>query len=71
MLIFIQLKAFWYTSKDYYIRAEMLSLMFKELTKYSLLNSCSAKESLLNSQLNSNAVRMGSLLESAIREGLK
>ena len=40
------------------------------LTMYSLLNSCSAKESLLSSQLSSKAVRMGSLLDKAIREGL-
>ena len=40
------------------------------LTKYSLLNSCSANESRLSSQLNSNAVRMGSLLDKAIRDGL-
>ena len=40
------------------------------LTMYSLLNSCSAKESLLSSQLSSKAVRIGSLLDKAIREGL-
>ena len=41
------------------------------LTRYSLLNSCSANESLLNSQLNSNAVSIGSLLDNAMSDGLK
>lgn len=40
------------------------------ITWYSILNSCSIKLSLRSSQLSSKAVRMGSLEESAIREGL-
>ena len=39
------------------------------LTRYSLLNSYSAKASCLSSHESSKAVRMGSLLDSAIREG--
>ena len=42
----------------------------RNLTRYSLLNSCSANESLLSSQLSSNAVSIGSLLERAIKDGL-
>ena len=40
------------------------------ITKYSLLNSCSRTERRRSSQLSSKAVRMGSLLERAIRDGL-
>ena len=38
-------------------------------TKYSLLNSYSSKASCLSSHESSKAVRMGSLLDSAMREG--
>ena len=38
-------------------------------TMYSLLNSHSAKASSLSSHESLKAVRMGSLLESAIKEG--
>ena len=48
-----------------------LNLKLHVLTRYSLLNSCSANDSLLSSQLNSNAVSIGSLLDRAIRDGLK
>ncbi len=53
-------------------RARNISTPFSlslRLTWYSLLNSCSAKESLLSSQLSSKAVRMGSLEERAMSEG--
>ena len=45
-------------------------ISYNFLTRYSLLNSCSANDSRLSSQLSSNAVRIGSLLERAIRDGL-
>ena len=48
-----------------------LNLKLHVLTRYSLLNSCSANDSLLSSQLNSKAVSIGSLLDRAIRDGLK
>ena len=48
-----------------------LHLKLHVLTRYSLLNSCSANDSLLSSQLNSKAVSIGSLLDRAIRDGLK
>ena len=41
----------------------------KLLTKYSLLNSCSEKASLLSSHESSKAVSIGSLLDRAIKEG--
>jgi len=41
-----------------------------KLTMYSALNSCSAKNRRLSSQDSSKAVRIGSLEESAISEGL-
>ena len=47
----------------------MVSIIINLLTKYSLLNSCSEKASLLSSHESSKAVSMGSLLESAIKEG--
>ena len=55
----------------YIIMIIYLNLKLHVLTRYSLLNSCSANDSLLSSQLNSKAVSIGSLLDRAIRDGLK
>ncbi len=60
------------TIQDPFLRQKinLIKLWLVILTKYSLLNSCSRTESLLSSQLSSKAVRMGSLLERAMSEGL-
>ena len=53
----------WQKSRTY------ASISTEELTKYSLLNSYSAKASCFSSHESSKAVRMGSLLDKAMREG--
>ena len=45
------------------------TLLNQKLTKYSLLNSYSAKASCFSSHESSKAVSMGSLLDKAINEG--